>query len=215
MPLPPSGFARAFLALAPPFLPHCKIAPQRTYSDGSSSSYRERPGVSATRRANPPSNTRTTLRILPASIARQATAARTASAASATSLRLPPSNTIPASAFPATANPYFWCTGEDSNLRSSKVRQIYSLLPLTTRPPVHPDSRASRSYCSRPLALLAPFQRSLRHSPYIRGLRGKTAPALWLCSRLSSTRSAIHPAWPGDLQTPLRDTLQHSGMKFR
>ena len=30
----------------------------------------------------------------------------------------------------------FWCTGEDSNLRSSWERQIYSLLPLTTRPPV-------------------------------------------------------------------------------
>ena len=29
-----------------------------------------------------------------------------------------------------------WCTGEDSNLRSSWERQIYSLLPLTTRPPV-------------------------------------------------------------------------------
>src|SRR6476661_8823009 len=37
-----------------------------------------------------------------------------------------------------------WCTGEDSNLRSSGERQIYSLLPLTTRPPVripvHPVS---------------------------------------------------------------------------
>jgi hypothetical protein len=36
------------------------------------------------------------------------------------------------------------CTGEDSNLRSSGERQIYSLLPLTTRPPVripvHPVS---------------------------------------------------------------------------
>ena len=34
-----------------------------------------------------------------------------------------------------------WCTGEDSNLRSSKERQIYSLLPLTARPPVpnHPS----------------------------------------------------------------------------
>ncbi len=31
----------------------------------------------------------------------------------------------------------FWWTGEDSNLRSSKERQIYSLLPLTARPPVH------------------------------------------------------------------------------
>ena len=33
-----------------------------------------------------------------------------------------------------------WCTGEDSNLRRSKDRQIYSLLPLTTRPPVHNHS---------------------------------------------------------------------------
>src|SRR4051812_36921530 len=32
--------------------------------------------------------------------------------------------------------PLNWWTGEDSNLRSSKERQIYSLLPLTTRPPV-------------------------------------------------------------------------------
>jgi hypothetical protein len=44
-------------------------------------------------------------------------------------------------AFPAlaprfTLKPKLWCTGEDSNLRSSKERQIYSLLPLTTRPPV-------------------------------------------------------------------------------
>ena len=29
-----------------------------------------------------------------------------------------------------------WCTGEDSNLRSSEERQIYSLLALTTHPPV-------------------------------------------------------------------------------
>ncbi len=36
----------------------------------------------------------------------------------------------------------FWCTGEDSNLRSSGERQIYSLLPLTTRPPVHSRPRA-------------------------------------------------------------------------
>ena len=36
---------------------------------------------------------------------------------------------------PGTSN--LWCTGEDSNLRSSKERQIYSLLPLTARPPVH------------------------------------------------------------------------------
>lgn len=37
-----------------------------------------------------------------------------------------------------------WCTGEDSNLRSSKERQVYSLLPLTARPPVHfPEGSAS------------------------------------------------------------------------
>jgi hypothetical protein len=45
------------------------------------------------------------------------------------------------SAHPAAAHFPFqplksWCTGEDSNLRSSKERQIYSLLPLTARPPV-------------------------------------------------------------------------------
>jgi hypothetical protein len=40
-----------------------------------------------------------------------------------------------------------WCTGEDSNLRSSKERQIYSLLPLTARPPVpsHPKKQKSLS----------------------------------------------------------------------
>ncbi len=40
---------------------------------------------------------------------------------------------LPASCFQLPSN---WCTGEDSNLRSSKERQIYSLLPLTARPPV-------------------------------------------------------------------------------
>jgi hypothetical protein len=42
-----------------------------------------------------------------------------------------------------------WCTGEDSNLRSSKERQIYSLLPLTARPPVH----NSKSHCRTPQTL--------------------------------------------------------------
>jgi hypothetical protein len=47
-------------------------------------------------------------------------------------------NVKPFSPFhPATrANLKSWCTGEDSNLRSSEERQIYSLLPLTTRSPV-------------------------------------------------------------------------------
>jgi hypothetical protein len=30
-----------------------------------------------------------------------------------------------------------WCTGKDSNLRTSEEGQIYSLLALTTHPPVH------------------------------------------------------------------------------
>jgi hypothetical protein len=51
-----------------------------------------------------------------------------------------------------------WCTGEDSNLRSSKERQIYSLLPLTARPPVHNGCRKSRS--QRPQKLYSSKVRS-------------------------------------------------------
>ena len=47
-----------------------------------------------------------------------------------------------------------WCTGEDSNLRSSKERQIYSLLPLTARPPVHnQNSKSGTIYRSTPQTL--------------------------------------------------------------
>ena len=42
-----------------------------------------------------------------------------------------------------------WCTGEDSNLRSSGERQIYSLLPLTTRPPVRARVRLALKTCAR------------------------------------------------------------------
>jgi hypothetical protein len=48
-----------------------------------------------------------------------------------------------------------WCTGEDSNLRSSKERQIYSLLPLTTRPPV----RFGNALCSAQTNSRAAFSR--------------------------------------------------------
>jgi hypothetical protein len=48
-----------------------------------------------------------------------------------------------------------WCTGEDSNLRSSKERQIYSLLPLTARPPV-PNQNPTYEDLSA---------RTLNHSP--------------------------------------------------
>ena len=47
-----------------------------------------------------------------------------------------PSRRYTANAMDKRLNPNLWCTGEDSNLRSSGERQIYSLLPLTTRPPV-------------------------------------------------------------------------------
>ena len=57
-----------------------------------------------------------------------------------------------------------WCTGEDSNLRSSKERQIYSLLPLTARPPVpnlhslHPATKI----CSGTPQLPLPIETQLR-----------------------------------------------------
>ncbi len=35
-----------------------------------------------------------------------------------------------------TIHTSLWCTGKDSNLRTSKEGQIYSLLALTTHPPV-------------------------------------------------------------------------------
>src|SRR6202021_830942 len=50
-----------------------------------------------------------------------------------------------------------WCTGEDSNLRSSKERQIYSLLPLTARPPVHnPPPRRNPAVRAQPNLILQP-----------------------------------------------------------
>jgi hypothetical protein len=54
--------------------------------------------------------------------------------------------------------------------------------------------RAPRYYRSRPFALLAPSQRSLRNSPSA-SIPGPALKrfALLLCSRLPSARSAIHP----------------------
>ncbi len=59
------------------------------------------------------------------------------SAASA-SPNLTHQNSVPCSLVPCSLNS--WCTGEDSNLRNSNEWQIYSLLPLTARPPVHRPS---------------------------------------------------------------------------
>src|SRR6185437_15810174 len=46
----------------------------------------------------------------------------------------------PGDEFAPTSMLSFWWTGEDSNLRSPKGRQIYSLLVLTAHPPVPPHS---------------------------------------------------------------------------
>ena len=108
--------------------------------------------MSAIRSAKKTSNSNTTERTLPGSIVFTAKPARTTSNPNAIHLRLGdrgPVSTCTGLASsnspPQRSNP--WCTGEDSNLRSSKERQIYSLLPLTARPPVH--NRRPRRTCSR------------------------------------------------------------------
>ena len=64
----------------------------------------------------------------------------------------------------AHTQPQIWCTGEDSNLRSSKERQIYSLLPLTTRPPVRKAAKrpeiksAERLLCRHSSAIASSSQ---------------------------------------------------------
>ena len=53
-----------------------------------------------------------------------------------------------------------WCTGVDSNHRTPKGGQIYSLLALTAHPPVHvPILRGARLRCHR-LRTKTRFQRS-------------------------------------------------------
>ena len=59
----------------------------------------------------------------------------------------PVPNTSGCALLPNPAPQFKWCTGEDSNLRSSKERQIYSLLPLTARPPV-PIVSGCQTRCS-------------------------------------------------------------------
>jgi hypothetical protein len=68
-----------------------------------------------------------------------------------------------------------WCTGEDSNLRSSGERQIYSLLPLTTRPPVRIPVLPVSTHFIRKVAgwhirlKLAPREKKIRtHETYFR-----------------------------------------------
>ncbi len=88
--------------------------------------------MSTIRTAKNASKTNTTVRNFPGSMVSNVKPATRASMASAIHMR--PDDPTPHPGF----IPFnLWCTGEDSNLRSSKERQIYSLLPLTARPPVH------------------------------------------------------------------------------
>ena len=113
-------------------------------------SYRERVAYNTTRNTNSPNSSSAIVRTGPPSSVHQASAANTSSKKTAVAAfcacpmlcRLTP-----------TVRPQrpaqYWCTGEDSNLRSSKERQIYSLLPLTARPPV-PIFWNSAHLCSTP-----------------------------------------------------------------
>ena len=87
-----------------------------------------------TRKAKNPNRIHVSDRNLPGSIVCQTSTARNPKTTSAMVIRPLPAG-LRSTRSPSLQNS--WCTGEDSNLRSAKARQIYSLLPLTTRPPVH------------------------------------------------------------------------------
>src|ERR1700720_86674 len=57
-----------------------------------------------------------------------------------------------------------WWTGEDSNLRSSKERQIYSLLPLTARPPVHNHPGNKNLSPGTSIQLIPPLEQPTRYA---------------------------------------------------
>ena len=63
-----------------------------------------------------------------------------------------PRTTNAASANVETIHSSLWCTGKDSNLRTSEEGQIYSLLALTTHPPVQ-NCRTVRPYLPYPAFL--------------------------------------------------------------
>src|ERR1700730_19116779 len=61
-----------------------------------------------------------------------------------------------------TIHSSLWCTGKDSNLRTSEEGQIYSLLALTTHPPVQ-NCRTVRPSCLSGIPC-----RHLRHGRWFR-----------------------------------------------
>src|ERR1035438_5106206 len=106
-----------------------------------------------------------------------------------------------------------WCTGEDSNLRSSKERQIYSLLPLTARPPVpsHPSDE-DLSPGNRPIA--PQQQRPVTGTPPLQPsdqalVAGKPYPPALHLKPLQRAYSA-HQAPPG--KSPACRSMHLSGI---
>jgi hypothetical protein len=89
-------------------------------------------------------------------------------------------NQVCSSLLPVPYSLLLWCTGEDSNLRNSNEWQIYSLLPLTARPPVpkrpkndrpvfrgpafHPGFRVPQSKLSL-VETISPVEQLHFHSP--------------------------------------------------
>ena len=122
----------------------------------SSLSYRERVAYNTTRNTNSPNSSSAIVRTGPPSSVHQANAANTSSKKTAVAAfcACPMPCRLTPTARPSRPAQY-WCTGEDSNLRSSKERQIYSLLPLTARPPVPIFGNSAHP---RPLARSAPEQ---------------------------------------------------------
>ena len=105
---------------------------------------------------------------------------------------------------PGASNP--WCTGEDSNLRSSKERQIYSLLPLTARPPVHNQKlQNGMSHCSTPQTLSRADQhKKSQNSRFGMIAAGHSGLKLWSWRRDLNPRPSDYKsdALPAELRQP-------------
>ena len=107
---------------------------------------------------------------------------------------------------PKSIVPIPWCTGEDSNLRSSKERQIYSLLPLTARPPVH-NSKTRGAARSTPTHSADAFPRRSQKKPgrqFGMIAAGYSGPKLWSWRRDLNPRPSDYKsdALPAELRQP-------------
>src|SRR6202041_3429544 len=98
-----------------------------------------------------------------------------------------------------------WCTGEDSNLRSSKERQIYSLLPLTARPPVHNLNTRGATVHTNPFRRRFPAQTSSEETGQFGMIAaGYSGPKLWSWGRDLNPRPSDYKsdALPAELRQP-------------